>query len=118
VHEASESANDPFSVGEQKSHPVCAQSAGELTLESGAAEETQQRDHETVSKSSPTGFVAREEELRRQLVENESQLKEITGYVNQLNIQIHRWQLRLQKLNERNANLKTQLGVLKGENPA
>jgi chromosome segregation ATPase len=103
VHEASESANDPFSVGEQKSHPVCAQSAGELTLEPGAAEETQQRDHE---------------ELRRQLVENESQLKEITGYVNQLNIQIHRWQLRLQKLNERNANLKTQLGVLKGENPA
>jgi hypothetical protein len=62
--------------------------------------------------------IARREELKRQLVENESQRTEIAGYVNQLNIQIHRWQLRLQKLNERNVEIKTQLGSPEIENPA
>ncbi len=50
-------------------------------------------------------------DLRRQLKENESQRTEITGYINQLNIQLHRWQLRLQTLNERNAELKAQMNA-------
>jgi len=33
-------------------------------------------------------------EVRRQLKENESQRTEITGCINQLTIQLHRWQLR------------------------
>lgn len=48
-------------------------------------------------------------ELERQLKENESQRTEISGYINQLNIQLHRWQLRLQTLNERNQELKAEL---------
>lgn len=51
-------------------------------------------------------------ELQRQLKENESQRTEINGYVNQLNIQLHRWQLRLQTLNERNQELKAELESL------
>jgi hypothetical protein len=46
---------------------------------------------------------------RRQLKENESQRTEITGYINQLSIQLHRWQLRLQTLNERKAELEKEL---------
>jgi primosomal protein N' len=48
-------------------------------------------------------------ELRRQLKENESQRTEITGYINQLTIQLHRWQLRLQMLDERKRDLETQI---------
>ena len=43
------------------------------------------------------------------LKENESQRTEITGYINQLNIQLHRWQLRLQTLNERKQQLEAEL---------
>jgi hypothetical protein len=52
---------------------------------------------------------ARITELRRQLKENDSQRTEITGYINQLSIQLHRWQLRLQTLNERKEQLETEL---------
>jgi septal ring factor EnvC (AmiA/AmiB activator) len=48
-------------------------------------------------------------ELRRQLKENESQRTEVTGYINQLTIQLHRWQLRLQKLDERRRDLDKQI---------
>ena len=48
-------------------------------------------------------------ELRRQLKENESQRTEVTGYINQLSIQLHRWQLRLQTLEERRQQLDTEL---------
>jgi DNA-directed RNA polymerase subunit RPC12/RpoP len=51
-------------------------------------------------------------ELQRQLRENESQRTEITGYINQLNIQLHRWQLRSQSLNSRNTELKAELAAL------
>ncbi len=54
----------------------------------------------------PGDQAIREADLRRHLKENESQRTEITGYINQLNIQLHRWQLRLQTLNERNAELQ------------
>lgn len=49
-------------------------------------------------------------EIQRKLKENESQRAEITGYINQLTIQLHRWQLRLQTLNDRKAQLEKELG--------
>jgi DNA-directed RNA polymerase subunit M/transcription elongation factor TFIIS len=52
-------------------------------------------------------------DLQRQLRENESQRTEITGYVNQLNIQLHRWQLRLTTLNERKEQLQKELRAIK-----
>jgi transcription elongation factor Elf1 len=48
--------------------------------------------------------------LRGKLKENESQRAEVTGYINQLTIQLHRWQLRLQTLDERKAQLEKELG--------
>jgi transcription elongation factor Elf1 len=48
-------------------------------------------------------------DLQHQLKENESQRTEITGYINQLSIQLHRWQLRLQSLNERQKKLEAEL---------
>ena len=56
--------------------------------------------------SEPDSKVA---ELRRQLKENESQRTEVTGYINQLSIQLHRWQLRLQTLEERRKQLENDL---------
>lgn len=53
-------------------------------------------------------------DLQRQLKENESQRTEITGYINQLSIQLHRWQLRLQTLKERQEKLNTELTALSG----
>ena len=41
--------------------------------------------------------------------ENESHRTEITGYINQLSIQLHRWQLRLQTLNERKKELAAEM---------
>ncbi len=57
-------------------------------------------------------LAVRDADLRRHLKENESQRTEITGYINQLNIQLHRWQLRLQTLNERNVELKAEIDAL------
>jgi len=54
--------------------------------------------------------LAYAEELRGKLKENESQRAEVTGYINQLTIQLHRWQLRLQTLNERRTQLEKELG--------
>ena len=48
-------------------------------------------------------------ELQHQLKENESQRTEITGYINQLSIQLHRWKLRLESLNERQQKLEAEL---------
>jgi transcription elongation factor Elf1 len=48
-------------------------------------------------------------DLRQQLKENESQRTEITSYINQHTIQLHRWQLRLQTLDERRKDLEAQL---------
>jgi hypothetical protein len=58
------------------------------------------------------GNEMRVTELRRQLKENESQRTEITGYINQASIQLHRWQLRLQNLNERKQKLDAELAAL------
>ena len=45
-------------------------------------------------------------DIQLKLKENESQRTEVTGYINQLSIQLHRWQLRLQTLNERRDQLE------------
>jgi len=52
--------------------------------------------------------------LQHQLKENESQCTEITGTINQLTIQLHRWQLRLQTLNERQKKLHAELSAISG----
>jgi transcription elongation factor Elf1 len=52
-------------------------------------------------------------DLQHQLKENESQRTEITGYINQLSIQLHRWQLRLQTLNERQQKLDAELTAIR-----
>src|SRR5690242_2979933 len=54
--------------------------------------------------------IAYAEEIRGKLKENESQRAEVTGHINQLTIQLHRWQLRLQTLDERKAQLEKDLG--------
>lgn len=59
---------------------------------------------------SATSALANAEEIRGKLTENESQRAEVTGYINQLTIQLHRWQLRLQTLNERKSQLEKELG--------
>ncbi|MEN3370427.1 MAG: hypothetical protein V7609_2570 [Verrucomicrobiota bacterium] len=51
-------------------------------------------------------------DLQHQLKENESQRTEITGYINQLSIQLHRWQLRLKTLNDRQEKLKAELTAI------
>jgi|SRR4029077_11313803 ribosomal protein L37AE/L43A len=55
------------------------------------------------------GALAQADQVRGKLKENESQRTEVTGYINQLTIQLHRWQLRLQTLNERKAQLEKEL---------
>jgi hypothetical protein len=52
-------------------------------------------------------------DLQRRLKENESQRTEITSYINQLSIQLHRWQLRLQTLNERQKQLHSEMASLR-----
>ena len=50
------------------------------------------------------------EKLQRCLKENESQRIEITSYINQHSIQLHRWQLfRLQTLEERKKELMDEI---------
>ena len=58
--------------------------------------------------------AARISDLQHQLKENASQRTEITGYINQLSIQLHRWQLRLKDLNERKAKLESELASVTG----
>ena len=52
-------------------------------------------------------------DLEHRLKENESQRTEITSYINQHNIQLHRWQLQLQTLNERKQQLEIELASRK-----
>jgi transcription elongation factor Elf1 len=58
--------------------------------------------------------AARLSELQHQLKENESQRTEIASYINQHSIQLHRWQLRLKDLNERQQKLQAELNTLCG----
>src|SRR5439155_7483738 len=61
---------------------------------------------------------ARVADFKRQLKENESQRTEVTSYINQLSIQLHRWQLRLQTLNERQAKLQAELASISASSAA
>lgn len=56
--------------------------------------------------------------LQRQLKENDSQRTEVTGHINQLSIQLHRWNLRLQNLNDRRKELNLQLSQLPRQDAA
>ncbi len=58
--------------------------------------------------------AAKRSELQQQLKENESQRTEITSYINQHSIQLHRWQLRLKTLNERQQKLQAELTSVGG----
>ena len=51
-------------------------------------------------------------DLQHQLKENESQRTEITSYIHQHSIQLHRWQLRLKDLNDRKARLDGELAAI------
>jgi chromosome segregation ATPase len=53
--------------------------------------------------------MAQLQEIQRKITENESQRTEVAGYINQVSIQLHRWQLRLQTLNERKQQLEKEL---------
>jgi chromosome segregation ATPase len=53
------------------------------------------------------------DDLLRRLKGIESQRTEITGYISQLSIQLHRWQLRLQTLNERKKQLAAESTAFK-----
>jgi transcription elongation factor Elf1 len=64
------------------------------------------------SAAAPPENEARMADLQRQLKENESQRTEITSYINQHSIQLHRWQLRLKSLNERQEKLQAELAAL------
>ena len=64
---------------------------------------------ETRATSEPTGHLA---DLERRLKENESQRTEITSYINQHTIQLARWQLRLQTLEERRKELTAEIRSL------
>jgi len=59
--------------------------------------------------------AAKISDLQHQLKENESQYTEVTGYINQLSIQLHRWQLRLQTLKERREKLRADLAANRGD---
>ncbi|HEU0208325.1 MAG TPA: hypothetical protein VFQ78_05035 [Candidatus Udaeobacter sp.] len=50
-------------------------------------------------------------DVKRRLKENESQRTEVTGHINQLNIQLHRWQLRLNMLNDRQKELEKEIAA-------
>jgi predicted nuclease with TOPRIM domain len=63
----------------------------------------------TVSPSVASEPAEEISDLQRKLKENESQRTEITSYINQLSIQLHRWKLRLQTLNERKTELEEEL---------
>ena len=65
-----------------------------------------------VQASAAADNALRVSDLQRQLKENESQRTEVTAYINQTSIQLHRWQLRLQTLNERHAKLQAEIAAL------
>ena len=59
--------------------------------------------------SSDAKVLVHPADLQRRLKENEAQRSEVIGCINQLTIQIHRWKLRLQTLEERRRDLESQL---------
>jgi hypothetical protein len=62
----------------------------------------------------PAATINQVQDIQRRLAENESQRTEVTSYINQLSIQLHRWQLRMQILGDRKQQLEKELAGLKG----
>ncbi|MBV9009324.1 MAG: hypothetical protein JO354_09195 [Verrucomicrobia bacterium] len=90
----------------------CGTCDGALIVDAAAAGMTLNCQHCGQSTTVPLAQAsARMAEIQRELRENESQRTEVTGYINQLCIQIHRWKLRLQTLNERKSELEAELAV-------
>ena len=98
---------------------ACTHCAASFVVDSAAAGITLdcQKCGKPTTVPTPDLKVARISDLQHQLKENESQRTEITGYINQLGIQLHRWQLRLQTLKERQEKLQTDLAAIRGPNP-
>jgi DNA-directed RNA polymerase subunit RPC12/RpoP len=70
-----------------------------------------------------SGFSAdqlgrRLEELRHQLKENRSQDTELRGHVGRANVELHRLQLRLQKLRDRQLEIEAEISAAQRQNPA
>ncbi len=96
----------------------CANCAAPLVVDAAAAGLTvacQSCGKPTLVPVSIESNPAKISDLQHQLKENESQRTEITGYINQLSIQLHRWQLRLQTLNERQTKLRAELAAVTGK---
>jgi transcription elongation factor Elf1 len=96
----------------------CARCSGALVVDAAAAGRTLTCQHCGAPAPVPSATAAPEAasqliDVERKLKENEAQRTEVTGYINQLSIQIHRWKLRLQTLNERKAELEAELTSLK-----
>lgn len=53
------------------------------------------------------------ETVKRHLKENNSQVTEVTGYVNQTSIKLHRFKLQLEKLKKRNSEIHKEMRALK-----
>jgi len=94
----------------------CQHCSSPLIVDAAAAGMTLNCQHCGKPTSVPTASVAAGPtspqeltDLQRKLKENESQRTEVTGYINQLSIQLHRWKLRLQTLNERKNELDEEL---------
>jgi hypothetical protein len=59
------------------------------------------------------GVVKQLETVRRHLKENNSQVTEVTGYVNQTSIKLHRFKLQLDRLKKRNSEIHKEMRALK-----
>ena len=57
--------------------------------------------------------VTKLETIRRHLKENNSQVTEVTGYVNQTSIKLHRFKLQLERLKKRNLEIHKEMRALK-----
>ncbi|MDQ2866947.1 MAG: hypothetical protein M3R59_00810 [Verrucomicrobiota bacterium] len=90
----------------------CQHCASSLVVDGAAAGMTvtcQRCSQPTAVPAAKTAPATVSEDVQRKLKENESQRTEVTGYINQLAIQLHRWKLRLQTLNERKTELEAEL---------
>lgn len=117
--QSSETTSPPSPVESGDIVFSCAHCATSFVVDAGAAGVTlpcqncgQQTTVPNSALETSAGDALRISDLQHQLKENESQRTEITGYINQLNIQLHRWQLRLQTLNERQKKLQAELAAI------
>jgi hypothetical protein len=111
-----DSARVPAAAPTQDIVFKCARCSGALVINAAAAGMTLTCPHCGDPTAVPAASSTTDTDptnLQRKLKENEAQRTEVTGHINQLSIQIHRWKLRLQTLNERKTELETELASLK-----